>query len=221
MPDNFPTDGPISLGDSLGTDKSISYFIGYCGETSPDAPYSLKALVDLAIENGGIVLPNGDFSPPYSMSEFYGMLCGDACSLGTHNGDTFITSSSCSILMDDGSYVLMDSGDNLLLDDCVTSSGDTISCGGQSSSSCSILMDDGSYVLMDSGDNLLLDDCVDDVLGDVACCIDSEGSLGCVLAEDGSTVDAESCATCCIELFDGSCILLADGVNSLDLAVCS
>jgi len=192
MPDNFPTDGPISLGDSLGTDKSISYFIGYCGETSPDAPYSLKALVDLAIENGGIVLPNGDFSPPYSMSEFYGMLCGDACSLGTHNGDTFITSS-----------------------------GDTISCGGQSSSSCSILMDDGSYVLMDSGDNLLLDDCVDDVLGDVACCIDSEGSLGCVLAEDGSTVDAESCATCCIELFDGSCILLADGVNSLDLAVCS
>ena len=160
MPDNFATDGPISLGDSLGTDKSISYFIGYCGGTSPDAPYSLKALVDLAIENGGIVLPNGDFSPPYSMSEFYGMLCGDACSLGTHNGDTFITSS-----------------------------GDTISCGGQSV--------------------------------DTSCCIDSEGSLGCVLAEDGSTVDAESCATCCIELFDGSCILLADGVNSLDLAVCS
>jgi hypothetical protein len=159
MPDNFPTDGPISLGDSLGTDKSISYFIGYCGGTSPDAPYSLKALVELA-QNEGIEFPNGDFAAPYSMSEFYAMLCGDACSLGTHNGDTFIISSSCSILMDDGSYVLMDSGDNLLLDDCVTSSGDTISCGGQDTS-------------------------------------------------------------CCIELFDGSCILLADGVDSLDLAVCS
>lgn len=129
MPDNFPTDGPISLGDSLGTDKSISYFIGYCGGISPDAPYSLKALVELA-QNEGIELPNGNFSSPYSMSEFYTMLCGDACSLGTHNGDTFITSS-----------------------------GDTISCGGQSSS-------------------------------------------------------------CCIELVDASCILLADGVNSLDLAVC-
>tara|TARA_B110000196_G_scaffold110854_1_gene96240 strand:+ start:360 stop:920 length:561 start_codon:yes stop_codon:yes gene_type:complete len=186
MPDNFPTDGPISLGDSLGTDKSISYFIGYCGGISPDAPYSLKALVELA-QNEGIEFPNGNFGAPYSMSEFYAMLCGDACSLGTHNGDTFIISSSCSILMDDGSYVLMDSGDNLLLDDCVTSSGDTISCGGQ----------------------------------DTSCCIDSEGSLGCVLTEGESTVDAESCATCCIELFDGSCILLADGVNSLDLAVCS
>jgi hypothetical protein len=159
MPDNFPTDGPISLGDSLGTDKSISYFIGYCGGTSPDAPYSLKALVELA-QNEGIEFPNGDFAAPYSMSEFYAMLCGDACSLGTHNGDTFITSS-----------------------------GDTISCGGQSSSSCSILMDDGSYVLMDSGDNLLLDDCVY-----TSCCIELfDGS--CILLADGvNSLDLAVCS---------------------------
>ena len=129
MPDNFPTDGPISLGDSLGTDKSISYFIGYCGGTSPDAPYSLKALVELA-QNEGIEFPNGDFAAPYSMSEFYAMLCGDACSLGTHNGDTFITSS-----------------------------GDTISCGGQDTSCCIELFDGSCILLADGVDSLDLAVC--------------------------------------------------------------
>lgn len=54
-------------------------------------------------------------------------------------------------------------------------------------------------------------------------CIGSEpDSADCVLAEDGASVDAESCTAgaCCIALVDDSCLVLVDGVTELDLEVC-